>query len=165
MSKELPPRDPIRQYQRKTIAARRIGLGKKCACGESRPEALIAGSKPTICAACKRKKRGQSATDAHHVAGKSNSKVTISVPVNDHRAILSTAQWDWPKETRENPDCSPLLAAAGCIRGFADILVYLIKELLLWIADMLEALNALLVEKHGPKWWHNTELEKFAPKR
>ena len=164
MPKKSPQRDPIGRYQRKAAAGRRVGGERQCACGETRPEALIAGSNPTICNACEGKRRGRTTFDDHHVAGKANSPVTIQVPVNDHRARLSIAQYDWPKETRENPDGSPLLAAAACIRGFVDTIFYLIDKLL-WIPEMLEKLNALLVKKSGRKWWVGTELEQFAPKR
>lgn len=59
--------------------------------------------------------------DDHHVFGKANDPTTIvTVPANDHRAELSVAQQDWPKKTPENPDGSPLLAAAARIRGFVD---------------------------------------------
>jgi len=85
--------------------------------------------------------------------------------VNDHRAWLSVAQADWRREVLENPDRSPLLAGAACIRGFSDTIVYLVEELLLWIADMLEKLDAFLAKEIGPKWWVKTELERFEPKR
>ena len=165
MPRKLPQRDPIGAYQRKARAARRVGKDKRCACGEARPEALIAGGKPTLCAACKRKSRGETTEDDHHPAGEANSPVTIPVPVNDHRAELNLAQYDWPKKTRENPDGSPLLAAAACIRGFVDTIFYLINELLLLIPEMLETLDAFLVDKLGRKWWVGTELEPFAAKR
>ncbi len=103
--------------------------------------------------------------DDHHPFGRSNSPITIPVPVNDHRAELSTAQADWPKETLQNPDGSPLLAAAACIRGFGDWVVYLIKKGLLCVAELLEALNKFLVEQRGRKWWVGTPLERFAPER
>jgi hypothetical protein len=78
---------------------------------------------------------------------------------------LSDEQYDWPKRTLENPSGSPLLAAAGCIRGFVDMIHYLIEEFLLWIPVFLEALDACLERVLGPKWWVGTELEQFAPKR
>ncbi len=165
MARKLPPQDPIRTYQRKAVASRRVGSGRKCSCGETRPEALIAGSRPTICAACQRKKRGQSTLDAHHVAGESNSPVKIRVPVNDHRATLSPAQYDWPKKTRENPHRSPLLAAAASTRGYVDTTDYLRERLLLRNAEMLEILDTILTNRLGPKWWIGTELEQFAPKQ
>ncbi len=138
MDKKPPQSDPIGAYQRGATAARRIGNGKQCACGESRPEALIENSVPVVCAACDRKKRGYTTMDDHHFAGKANNPATVPVPVNDHRASLTVAQADWPAETRNNPDGSPLLAAAACIRGFADWVVYLIQKGVLWIAEMLE---------------------------
>ena len=157
------PIDPIRANARNNAAARRVGLNAKCACGESRPEALITGSDPMICAECWRKQREQSTLDDHHFAGASNSPMTIPIPVNDHRADLSVAQYDWPKQTLENPDRSPFLAAAACIRGFLDTVLYLQKGLR-WIAEMLEKADAFLVEKFGRKWWTGTPLQQFQPK-
>src|SRR5215467_9967630 len=100
MKRKLPQTDPIAAYQRKTAAARRIGQNAQCICGEKRPEALITGSVPIICAACKRKQEGKATMDDHHAFGEANdSATTIPVPVNDHRAELSVAQQDWPKRT------------------------------------------------------------------
>lgn len=165
MSREEEPGDQIRRYQRKAAASRRVGKNKKCPCGELRPEALVPGTKPAKCAACARRKQGKTTEDSHHPAGRANNPAAIRAPVNDHRAELSPAQYDWPSETLQNPKGSPLLAAAACIRGFVDTIFYLIKELLLWIPDMLEKLDALLALKLGRKWWVGTELETFAPKR
>ncbi len=163
MAKKRRQLDPIGRYQRKATAARRIGRNKQCACGESRPEALVRGSKPTTCAACVRKRRGLTTEDNHHPAGRANNPATILVPVNDHRAELSVAQYDWPKETRENPGCSPLLAAAARMRGYENTTDYLREKLMLGNPEMLEILDAFLVEKLGPEWWVGTELERFAP--
>jgi hypothetical protein len=99
--------------------------------------------------------------DNHHVAGKANSPVTIPVPVNDHRARLSVDQYDWPKRTLENPDRSPLIAAAGCVRGFTDTVIYLVESVLGWIAAALEALDECLTELYGSKWWLHTGFRKF----
>jgi hypothetical protein len=162
---KLPQRDAVSAYQRKATAARRVGRNKECACGEKRPEALIAGSTPVICAACKRKKEGKTVVDEHHVFGKANdANTTIPVPINDHRAELSRAQQDWPNKTLQNPNGSPLLAGASRVRGFVDTIVYLIEQGLLWIAAMLEALDAFLERALGPKWWCGTPLAQFAPK-
>ena len=165
MRKKLVLRDPIRSFQRKATASRRVGANQKCViCGETRPEALIAGSKPPRCAECQRKARGQSSLDAHHVGGKSNSEARISVGVNDHRARLTPAQQDWPPKTLENLHRSPVLALAASNRGFIDAHDYLIEKLLYRSPEMLEALDAFLAEKLGPKWWVGTPLEKYAPK-
>lgn len=114
-----------------------------------------------MCAACMRAKRGQTTLDGHHVAGKSNSPVAIHVPVNDHRAVLNGAQYDWPKETLENPDNSPLLADAARIRGYLDTDRYLKEELLLQVAERNEMVNAFLVEKFGRKWSTCRDFRQF----
>jgi hypothetical protein len=103
--------------------------------------------------------------DNHHITGKANGPITIGIPVNDHRAELTVAQQDWPAETLENPDGSPLRAGAASIRGFVDTHIYLIKTLLLWIADMLEMLDTFLAPTLGPKWWEDTDFNQFAPRR
>ena len=164
MSYKPLQRDPVGSYHRRTIAERRVGTDARCVCGESRPEALLAGSKPMMCAACDRRKRGQSMEDLHHPAGKKNSPVVIPVWVSDHHAILSPAQYDWPKETRENPNDSPLLAGAACVRGFVDTIGYLLIHLLLWVADLLEVLDAMLQQKWGPKWWVHTDIQQLTPR-
>jgi hypothetical protein len=159
MKSKIPLRDPEAAYVRQVIAKRRIGRKRCASCGEDRPEALIAKSRPMICAACQRQQRGKPAEDQHHPAGAANDPATtIPVPVNDHRAELSTAQQDWPKETRENPRGSPLLKGAGCVRGFIDTLYNLIRRLLGWIPEMLEQLDALLTKLFGARWWERIGL-------
>jgi hypothetical protein len=165
MRRKRPQRDHIRTPARKATAERRVGKGAKCACGESQPEALITGSNPIICAACDREKSGNTPFDDHHPAGRSNCAATLPIWVNDHRAWLSEAQRDWPGDTLENPDGSPLLAIAACSRGYLDTDDYLKRRLLLQNPEVLEKLDAFLVKKFGRKWWVNTELEQFAPRR
>jgi len=97
--------------------------------------------------------------DKHHVAGSANSPVTVSVDVNDHRAELNTSQYDWPKRTVENPHGSPLLKAAGCVRGFIDTIRFLVEKLLGWIPKTLEMLDQVLVQLFGVMWW---TVEQFA---
>jgi len=152
-------------FQRQSSAARRIGQDKKCKCGEDRPLALVAGSNPTTCASCSREKRGQSPFDEHHPAGRANHPATVPVWVNDHRARLTEAQYDWPEETWENPAGSPTLAGAACIRGYCETSDYFAGQLLLRNAAMLERLDRFLTKKLGPNWWRETEIEEFAPKR
>jgi hypothetical protein len=112
-----------------------------------------------------RKKLGHSPLDSHHPAGQANHPATILIPVNDHRVVLSPAQYDWPPETWENPSGSPLLSGAACVRGYCETSNYLVAELLLRNAEMLEALDGFLKKKFGPEWWVGTDLERFAPKR
>ena len=148
MTNKLPQLDPEADWARKAAAVRRVG-DRQCACGERRPKALIPKSDPIRCHECQRKKEGKTHMDNHHPAAKANNPTTTPVPVNDHRAELSPAQDDWPKETLENPDGSPLLAFAGCVRGYADTAVYLIEKLLLPFATMLEVLDRYLVNTVG----------------
>jgi hypothetical protein len=118
-----------------------------------------------ICAACQREKLRHSVLDDHHVAGEANDSTTTSIPVNDHRAVLSPAQYEWPEETWENPLASPILAGAACMRGYCETDSYLVASILLPKAEMLEALDAFLKKRLGPKWWVGTEMERFAPKK
>jgi hypothetical protein len=164
MNNKLPLRNPEAAWLRKTTASRRVGVNATCACGETRPEALIRTSKPTICHECRRKEEGKSVVDNHHVFGQSNSPVTVPTPVNDHRAEVSVAQYDWPKKTLENPEGSPFLAAAGVVRGFINYIHYLIEKGLAWVVLLLEAADELFTVVIGQKYWVGTTLEKFAPK-
>jgi hypothetical protein len=165
MPKKQPQRDPIATHRRTSVAAQRIGINAKCTCGESRPQALVVGTTPIVCFACKRKKQGRSITDNHHPAGKANNPVTIPIAVNDHRAVLSPAQYEWPKSTLENSHGSPLISAAAGIRGFRDTALYLIEVLLCGTPDFLEELDQFLTDKLGARWWTHTELDRFSPKR
>jgi hypothetical protein len=147
---EQPQRDPIRAFQRKAIAARRVGENAQCACGEARAVALISGTNPIICAQCQRRSKGQNTLDKHHVAGRANSPVTIAVPVNDHRAELSTDQQDnWPPATLRNPDGLQTIKAAACIRGFLKMCDFLMDEFLRPLPELLEGLAKL--EQDGTK--------------
>lgn len=166
MQNKIPTRDPIGKEQRRIRTQRRVGVGSKCAsCGESRLEALIAGTNSVICAECQRKKKGFSIMDHHHVAGRANHRLTIQVPANDHRAILTPAMYDWPKKTRENPTGSPVLAAAACIRSLCDYVIYLIENLVYWIAEFLETLHDKLVCEFGEQYWLILRIGFTAPRR
>ena len=163
MPNKITPRDPEAAYIRKATAARRAGVGAKCACGEARPGALIKNSNPKTCHECRRKTENKSTTDRHHPFGKANSPITISIPTNDHTSELNEAQRDWPKQVRENPDGSPLIAAAGCVLGIIDTVIYLVEKGLCWVADMLVAVDDYLKTQFGSKYWLGTPLEPFAP--
>lgn len=163
MEEGLSPRDPRAAHRRKVVAARRVGLDKKCTCGESRPEALIPGEDPAICARCDRKRRRWKTSDHHHIFGIANSPVKVSTPVNDHRACLSVSQQNWPRETLENSDGSPLLVSAAKIRGFGDFVLYLIQEHLLPAAEILERLDTILKRNLGKKYWKKMKLRAFEP--
>ncbi len=165
MSVQRRQRDPIAAQKRKAEAVRRIGLGKTCSCcSENRPEALIPGSEPMICAKCKRRQKGKGTVDQHHVAGRANDPMTIPVDINDHRAVLSVAQHDWEPGVLQNPDGCPLIAGAARIKGCTDTILYVLS-LADCVVQMLVALSDFLYRRLGPKWWKGTPLERFAPKR
>jgi hypothetical protein len=157
--------DSMGAYKRKAINQRRVGEGARCACGESRPEALIAGTDPITCHECQRKQSGQANEDAHHVAGQANGPETLSTPVNDHRAELTPAQQRWPDDTLRNPSGCPLRRGAAYVRGVIDYLRYLINKVLGWVPEMLESASQLLGTMLGPNWWVGTPLECFAPEQ
>lgn len=163
MPNKITLRDPEAALIRKATAARRAGLDAKCACGETRPGALIKNSKPKTCHECRRKVENKSTIDRHHPFGSANSPITVRIPTNDHTSELNEAQRDWPKQVRENPDGSPLIAAAGCIRGFIDTVIYLIQKGLTWVADMLVIADQYLKEILGEKYWVGTPFEHLAP--
>ena len=166
MSAHFPSRNPVAKARRKAVAERRLGDARHCAeCGEDRAAALVKGTTPRRCARCQRRRSGQSTLDRHHPAGRANHPLTVAVPVNVHRAELTEAQYDWSVATLENPDRDPLLRGAACIRGFVDTVVILAKELLLWIAELLEVLSAHLVQQRGRRWWLQTPLAQFTDDR
>jgi len=142
-------RNPISVYQRKAKAARRAGENARCTCGEQNPDALITGSKPKVCFECRNRSEGKNTTEKHHVAGKANSPITISVPLNVHRA-LSIDQLDWPTETLRNPSGNELLKIAASIRGYIDANQYLV-ETLRSLPELLEKLAEKERRKAGGK--------------
>lgn len=123
------------------------------------------GSTPVTCHECQRRENGKTPIDRHHVGGKANDPITVPVPTNDHVAVLSELQRDWPRATLENPTGCPLRRAAACIRGFIDYIKHLIDRTVSWTAEMLEGLSDLLSHLRGDRWWIGTPLESFAVKR
>jgi hypothetical protein len=156
--------DPIKAATRRSKVDRRLGEAKSCTqCGESRPEALVARSRPRLCEQCYRDRRGVKRTDAHHVAGEANSPITIEVPANDHRAALSSAQYEWPPKTLQNPDGSPILRMAGAVRGATDFISELVTRFLTSCARGLELLDTVIRQKLGDAWWIGTPIEDWKP--
>jgi hypothetical protein len=100
----------------------------------------------------------------HHPAGKANNPVVIRVPANDHRAELSTDQYDWPQATLQNVNGSPVIAIASGVRAVIDMSRWLIDKFLIRIPEALEAYDAEQRALHGPDWWRGTALEAESPK-
>lgn len=145
-------RDLIGAWLRDTRAQRRVGSAAACACGEARPFALITGRSPPLCYRCERLAHGREPYELNHVFGKANSALTIRYPINDHRAVLSVAQYRWPPEVLENPDGDPLLAAAARFRGLYDNFEYMLDSCLKEAARY-EELSRVLRRKYGEEWW------------
>lgn len=158
--------NPVNAAIREDRAQRRVGANARChVCRESRPEALIRGSNPMICAECQRKAHGQSTIDDHHVAGRNNSPETIPLPVNDHRAELSVAQMDWSQEMRENPSGCPLIRAQAMLQGTADVVRYLFDKFVDFAVALLGTLSEYLRQTLGAHWWRGTPIDRFSPPR
>jgi hypothetical protein len=134
--------------------ARRYVGGRSCSfCSESRPHALVRETKPLVCARHQALAQGRVPYELHHVAGETNHPTaTVLAPINGHRGVLTPEMYEWPMATRENPDRSPLLAAAGALRGFRDTVNYLMDELLLPPALLLEKVDCILRGRFGPSY-------------
>jgi len=147
-------RDPVDAWLRGVRAQRRVGSGAVCAScrRERRPFALISGRTPPCCFACDRVAQGRPPCEDNHAFGKRNSDLTIRYPINDHRAVLSVAQYHWPPETLQNSDGDPFLASAARFRGLYDNLAYMLGDCLAE-AERLEQLSAHMRKKYGPNWW------------
>ncbi len=164
-------RDPIAADARKAVASRRAA-GRACAsCAslrphspvEERPEALLTDCEPIVCYECMLIMSDLAPVELDHAAGRRNSDVTVPIAANDHRAILSVNQYDWPQPTLRNPDGSPLLAAAAALRGFANVVTYLLDKLIVAVVALLEALDITLRKQLGPKWWLDTDIARWTP--
>lgn len=146
----------------------RLGQYPACAeCGESATSCLqrsrirtADGTTRTtvLCADCRLVWQGKRPSERHHLAGRNNDPATAAIPANEH-AILSDAQHDWPERTLRNPDGSPLLRAAGALRGWLDVLRVVLERTVGWIPDLLEFLDAALGKTLGDRWWEAADME------
>ncbi len=122
-------------------------------CDETNPFALTGTMPGIICYEHQAIAKGRTWLEAHHCAGRHNDPTdTVLIPGNDHRS-LSTRQDLWPRETLRNPDGSPLLRAAGALRGWLDVLRHLIEHTVGWVPAFLEWLEAQLCVLVGAQWW------------
>jgi hypothetical protein len=144
--------DPIGAWVRNTRAQRRVGDGATCAsCGEHRPSALMSGRTPPCCYRCNRLAQGREPYEDNHVFGRRNSELVIRYPINDHRAVLSVAQYRWPPEALENPRGSVLIAGVARMHGAYDNVEHILAENRDF-ATQLAHVDQLLTVVYGPQW-------------
>jgi hypothetical protein len=99
--------------------------GATCPCGESHLECLV-NLRPTRCYRCDRVSRGLSPVERHHIAGRNNYAVTITIDANLHRR-LSHLQYKWPRWVLRNPERSALIALTGLMLGLLDLFSLLLE--------------------------------------
>lgn len=140
---------------RREARLRQLGTrGPRCiTCAESDPFALTLTPDGLRCYECQALAAGRSWIERQHPAGRRNHQATVPIPGNDHR-VIDDHKHDWPRDTLRNPDGSPLLRAAACLRGWLDTLRVIIDRTVGWIPPFLEQLDRWLAERLGPGWWH-----------
>lgn len=156
----MSDQEPTDRDARREAALRRLGIrDPKCARCEERDPIALTGSAPDIlCYEHRRLAQGASPHEDNHPAGEANSALVIRLPGNDHRR-LSDLQRDWPEETLRNPDGSPLLKIAAMLRAWIDYLRQMLERGLGRIPPALEALDALLRQYIGARWWEVLQWE------
>jgi len=154
--------DPIKSGARRAKAQRQVGRDAVCTqCGEKRSNMLVRRSRPRLCLRCYAVKHRKKDTDGHHLGAEANSPITVEVPIKDHR-IVTEAQYEWPPGTQQNPDGSPLIALAGCLRGIADFIGELITAFINRLAETAEDIDAWLRQQHG-LWWKGGPYDGWQP--
>jgi hypothetical protein len=144
---------PTGAWLRSSRSQRLVGPGAVCvSCGkESRPYGLIFGRELPCCYRCERIAQGRPPYELNHVFGRRNSDLTIRYPVNDHRAVLSVAQYRWPPGALENPNGSVLLASIAESHGLYDNTEHMLAEHKANSARLLHV-EELLVTVYGLDW-------------
>jgi len=129
-----------------------------CSCGETNPFALTGADPHIRCYECQAVAGGRARVEQQHVAGQHNRPETVPMLGNDHRAH-DAHKLTWPPQTLRNPDGSPLLRAAACIRGWLDLLRVILDRTVGWVPAFLEYLHDWLVSRLGATWWHDLDFD------
>ncbi len=128
-------------------------------CTENDAFALTGTAPDVVCYEHRTARQGRDPVEAHHVAGRANdSDLTVPIPGNDHR-VLSDLQRDWPIATLRNLESSPLIRAAGFLRGWLDVLWVILTRGVAWIPAFLERLDEFLTNHFGSEWWRTLGLQ------
>lgn len=113
--------DEITRLVRRAKHAASFPRDATCAfCGEHRVMALVRGRKPIRCYQCQNRRTGRSATEGHHIGGRNNTAVEVSIPANTHRT-LSDMQVDAGRDTLHNPNNDPTVARDAVVKSLNDV--------------------------------------------
>jgi hypothetical protein len=99
--------------------------GASCRCGEAHLECLVKRRR-TRCYRCDRVSRGLPPVERHHIAGRNNLSLTITIDANLHRR-LSHLQYNWPPWILRNPRRSALISVTGLMLGLLDLFSLLLE--------------------------------------
>jgi hypothetical protein len=144
--------ESIRRAVRHAKRTRRLGPDARCSnCGAVDVTVLQHHGECILCYECAAARQGKITFEEHHLLGKTNVDLTISLPGNLHREV-SDRRYDWPESVRTNPDREPLRWAAGLCYGVRDLLAVL-DDWLERVANWLLALSEALEEALGTRWW------------
>ena len=88
-------------------------------------------------------------------------KATHQLTKQHNRDLILKTLFDHPQISRAEIARTTKLTRATV----SDMVADLIEEGLVWIATMLEILDAVQVKRFGPQWWVETDIEQFAPKK
>jgi hypothetical protein len=135
----------------------------RCGCGETDPFALTGAYPSIVCYECQAEAAGRRRVEQQHVAGRHNRPETVAMLGNDHRVADAYKHIDWPVDTLRNPDGSPLLRAAACVRGWLDLLRLVIDRTVGWVPAFLEHLNTWLNVQLGARWWDGLDFDTGMP--
>jgi hypothetical protein len=94
-----------------------------------------------MCYECNLRLLGKPTTEGHHLFGKRNSPLVVTLFGNLHR-VLSERQLLWSSDTLRNPRCSARTAEAAALLGLRDIVVALFDLVILPIVERLEKEDA-----------------------
>lgn len=123
-------------------------------CGETNWR-LITGSDPDslLCYEHAAEAAGRSPIEGQHPPGHNNDQQFVVPMLGNLHRLADEYKRDWPERTLRNPEGSPALKAAACVRAVIDWLRLMIDRMLGWIPPFLEWLDAKLSELHGAQWW------------
>jgi hypothetical protein len=155
---DIPYGSPDREEEQLAARLRLLGTDTpRCSqpgCREQDPFALTGVHPRLVCVEHRADLEGRSWLEGSHTGGRNNlPDDVVPIPANDHGVLTYRYQAAWSRETLRNPDRSPLLRAAGALRGWMDVLRLILERTCGWVPAFLERLDAWLRLKLGERWW------------